>query len=105
MSLHLHFSLFVVTKKFLEILTIDPFHLWFQNYVHSAKGLEWNHVEICDDMLDLSAASFADSLSPTLHHPSFLKAMPGQIKSETPATSLETSKGDKRKGWQFVHTE
>ena len=53
-------------------------------------------------MLDLSAASFADSLSPTLHHPSFLKAMPGQIKSETPSTSLETSKGDKRKGWQFI---
>mmetsp|Transcript_12964 Transcript_12964/g.23839 ORF Transcript_12964/g.23839 Transcript_12964/m.23839 type:complete len:633 (+) Transcript_12964:102-2000(+) len=72
---------------------------------HSAKGLEWDNVEICDDILDLSAASFTNStksMSPSQHHPSFLKTMPGEIKSETPSASLEISKGDMRNSWQFI---
>mmetsp|Transcript_30586 Transcript_30586/g.64706 ORF Transcript_30586/g.64706 Transcript_30586/m.64706 type:complete len:1199 (+) Transcript_30586:90-3686(+) len=73
---------------------------------HSAKGLEWDHVEICDDFLDLSAASFTESQKLSLRHPSFLKAMPGQsAKSETPTSPLEISKGDRRKGWQFILSE
>lgn len=55
---------------------------------HSAKGLEWDHVEIADDILDIST-SFTDSQPAILRHPSFLK-------------SPETSKGEKRKGYQFV---
>jgi len=66
---------------------------------HSAKGLEWDHVEICDDLLNLSSTSYMDSLGSTIRHPSFLKVTPGQTKSETP---LEISKGDTRNGWQFA---
>lgn len=66
---------------------------------HSAKGLEWDHVEICNDLLDLSLTSYKESLGSTIRHPSFLKVTPGQTKSETP---LEISKGDTRSGWQFA---
>lgn len=65
-----------------------------------------------------------NSQSSLLRHPSFLKAMPGQVKSETTAENseasqvnvksetvsvksetavpMEISKGDYRKGWQFI---
>jgi len=88
---------------------------------HAAKGLEWEHVEICEDLVDLSSSSFTDNLDPKLRHPSFLKAMPGQSLSAEPEVMkpeiskvkskigtikservlLETSAGDNRKGWQF----
>lgn len=61
---------------------------------------EWDHVEICEDLLDLSAESFIDSEEAIWRRPSFLKEIPDQIKSEKPA-SLEIPKGEKRKGWQF----
>jgi len=68
---------------------------------HSAKGLEWDHVEVCDDLLDLPAASFTDSGPSATHHPSFLKAMPGQIKSEAQSASKKCE-GVYRKSWQFI---
>lgn len=61
--------------------------------MHSSKGLEWDHVEVCDDILNLSSVSFADNVPEKLHHtPSFLK-------------TTETSNGDRRKGWQFSLSE
>ncbi len=66
--------------------------------VHSAKGLEWDHVELCDDLLQLS---IAESLPELVRHPSFLTTMPSENKSEK-SVSQKTPGGDKRKGWQFV---
>ena len=61
--------------------------------MHSSKGLEWDHVEVCNDVLNLSSVSFVDNVPEKLHHtPSFLK-------------TLETSNGDRRKGWQFSLSE
>ena len=66
--------------------------------VHSAKGLEWDNVELCDDLLQLSVA---ESLSELVRHPSFLTTLPSENKSKKSA-SQKTPGGDKRKGWQFV---
>jgi hypothetical protein len=66
--------------------------------VHSAKGLEWDHVELCDDLLQLSVA---ESLSELVRHPLFLTTMPSENKSKK-STPQMTQGGDKRKGWQFV---
>lgn len=63
---------------------------------HSAKGLEWDRVEICPDLLDLNTASFTDTVSQMVHHPSFMRAVPGDLESE-----LGQSAGEKRKGWEF----
>lgn len=58
-------------------------------------------------MLDLNAESFSESLPTELRHPSFLKAMPAQVKSEhsdaglKTDSSIEISQGVMRKGWQF----
>ena len=50
--------------------------------------------------MDLNAASFNDALGKEyLHHPSFLKAVPG---NNAESESVETSKGDVRNDWQFV---
>mmetsp|Transcript_27674 Transcript_27674/g.65824 ORF Transcript_27674/g.65824 Transcript_27674/m.65824 type:complete len:1040 (+) Transcript_27674:188-3307(+) len=63
---------------------------------HSAKGLEWDRVELCPDLLDLNTASFTDTVSQTVRHPSFMRALPDDVESE-----LSQSKGEKRKGWEF----
>lgn len=73
---------------------------------HGSKGLEWDHVQLCDDFLDLSATPFTDIVKDKygklskLRHPSFLKAMPGQVKAES-ETCVNASAGDKRQPWQF----
>ncbi|KAL7546573.1 hypothetical protein ACHAWF_009905 [Thalassiosira exigua] len=79
----------------------DELSLWlaFRTTCHSAKGLEWDYVEICDDIFDLSATSFTESQM-RLRHPSFLKAMP-DLPSSDASLSLGVSTGDVRKGWQF----
>ena len=63
---------------------------------HSAKGLEWDRVEICPDLLDLNTASFTDTVSQTVRHPTFMRASPDDLESE-----LRQSTGEKRKGWEF----
>lgn len=79
---------------------LNPTHVT-RTTAHSAKGLEWDHVEICDDILDLSAKSVAESLPATVCHPSFLMKMPSEVKSEE-YPFLKTSTGNNRKGWQFA---
>jgi len=58
--------------------------------VHSAKGLEWDHVIVCDDLYP--NLTVAESLPAIIRHPSFLASC-GNVKSE--------KSGEKRKGWQF----
>lgn len=75
---------------------------------HAAKGLEWDHVEVCEDLLDLSATPFALSKAARLRHPSFLTSMPSVagkpcVKSE--ADSIIISKGEKRNSWEFGLTK
>ena len=65
---------------------------------HSAKGLEWDHVEICSDLHNLHAASFKSSLASTFRHPSFLRAMPGDTSSSLDVSTTAT----KRAGWEFA---
>lgn len=64
--------------------------------VHSAKGLEWDHVIICDDLYP--NLSVAESLPANVRHPSFLASC-DNVKSEK-FESLAMSTGENRKGWQ-----
>jgi len=64
---------------------------------HSAKGLEWDHVEICGDLLNLANIPLKDTIPMHVRHPSFLTAPPGCFHSK-----LCESRGNKRKGWQFM---
>jgi hypothetical protein len=73
--------------------------------VHSAKGLEWDHVIICDDLYP--NLTVTESLPATIRHPSFLASCDNvksetcdNVKSETFAC-LKMSIGEYRKGWQF----
>jgi len=65
--------------------------------VHSAKGLEWDHVIICDDLYP--NLTVAERLPAIIRHPSFLASC-DNVKSEKFA-SLKMSTGENRKGWQF----
>ena len=46
-------------------------HTAFRTTCHSAKGLEWDNVEICDDFLDLLRGSYTQN-APTKIGPEFL---------------------------------
>lgn len=65
--------------------------------VHSAKGLEWDNVIICDDLYP--NLTVTESLSAIIRHPSFLASC-DNVKSETFAC-LKMSTGENRKRWQF----
>mmetsp|Transcript_22296 Transcript_22296/g.47979 ORF Transcript_22296/g.47979 Transcript_22296/m.47979 type:complete len:307 (+) Transcript_22296:752-1672(+) len=68
--------------------------------VHSAKGLEWDHVEICGDILDLTAKPYVESKKLVTCHPPLLHETDDRVKSETPS-SLGSSGEEWRKAWEF----
>ena len=56
---------------------------------HSAKGLEWDHVELCDDFVDLLAQSYIRNISDVRQLPFLASADDSEVKRE------------RRWGWQF----
>mmetsp|Transcript_2694 Transcript_2694/g.3442 ORF Transcript_2694/g.3442 Transcript_2694/m.3442 type:complete len:205 (+) Transcript_2694:309-923(+) len=46
-------------------------HLCFRTTCHSAKGLEWDNVEVCDDFIDLTTKSYTQN-APLRNGPEFL---------------------------------
>lgn len=59
--------------------------------MHASKGLEWDHVEVCEDLLDLAETSYIDNLPSKIYRPSFL--------------NCSDADGERRKGWQFNLSE